>query len=121
MLKKVLNKLSEYIKIILSKFGVKKNFEINGHLIQLDYTSSIPDFMTCFPKYDRFLPHLVKYLPKESLVIDVGANVGTSVIAMASNNDKIEYLSIEADEYFFKLLKKILSVLRKKKILKFQF
>jgi len=115
MLKKVLNKLSEYTKIILKKFGVKRNFEINGHSIELDYESSIPDFMTIFPKYDRFLPHLVKYLPKESLVIDVGANVGTTVIAMASSNDKIEYLSIEADEYFFKLLKKILSVLRKKK------
>ena len=116
MLKKVLNKLSEYTKIILAKFGVKRNFEINGYSIQLDYTSSIPDFMTSFPKYDRFLPHLVKYLPKESLVIDVGANVGTSVIAMASNNDKIEYLSIEADEYFFKLLKKNIERAKKKKV-----
>ena len=56
-----------------------------------------------------------KYLPKESLVIDVGAKVGTSVIAMASNNDKIEYLSIEADEYFFKLLKKNIERAKKKK------
>lgn len=114
MLKKVLNKLSEYKKIILSKLGIKKNFEINGHSIQMDYASNIPDFTNHHLKYDRFLPHLVKYLPKNSLVIDVGANVGTTVIAMATSNNEIEYLSIEADESFFKDLKKNIEQAKKK-------
>jgi len=45
-------------------------------------------------------------LPKNSLVIDVGANVGDTLVGMLGNNEKLEYLCIEASSDFFSDLKK---------------
>jgi FkbM family methyltransferase len=54
--------------------------------------------------YDRFLPHLAKYLPANSAVIDVGANVGDTLAAMYSSNPELNFTCIEPDDEFFSLL-----------------
>jgi FkbM family methyltransferase len=58
------------------------------------------------PLYDRFLPHLAKYLPDNSLVVDVGANVGDTLAAMYRSNDCLGFVCIEPDETFFSILKR---------------
>jgi FkbM family methyltransferase len=61
------------------------------------------------PKYDRFLPHLVKFLKSGETVIDVGANVGDSLAAMAENNSAVNYICIEPDDTFFHFLTRNIS------------
>lgn len=84
-----------------------------------DVLYQFPTFPLCLPKdhmlpfyqqehplYDRFLPHLAKYLLPGEIVIDVGANCGDSLAAMCSNNPYLRYICIEPDPDFFSYLEK---------------
>jgi len=106
MLKKIFKKLMWYKNALLKFLGVKRSYRINNHTIKIDFTHKLPDYQNANPLYDRFLPHLVKYLPEKSVVIDVGANVGDTLAGMAGSNDKLKYLCIEASKDFFSDLKK---------------
>jgi len=106
MIKKILNKLNWYKRLIYSKLGVKRNYNINGFSISIDYTHKLPEYQSNHPNYDKFLPHLVKYLAKDSLVIDIGANIGDTLAGMVGGNEKLKYLCIEAAEEFFNDLEK---------------
>jgi FkbM family methyltransferase len=112
MLKRILYKINWYKRILLTSFGVKRAYQISNYSMQLDFTHRLPDYQNAHPFYDRFLPHLVKYLPDNTLVIDVGANVGDTLIGMLGNNDRLEYLCIEASHEFFSDLKKNVQSLR---------
>lgn len=54
--------------------------------------------------YDRFLPHLARYLPEGGTVVDIGANCGDTLAAMVSENPRLNYVCIEPDDRFFGLL-----------------
>ena len=54
--------------------------------------------------YDRFLPHLAKYLPVGALVVDVGANCGDTLAAMFSSNSNLAFVCVEPDDEFYALL-----------------
>jgi FkbM family methyltransferase len=56
------------------------------------------------PRYDRFLPHLVRYLVPHSTVLDVGANCGDSLASMIATNAGLHYVCFEADPGFFRYL-----------------
>lgn len=103
--KEILNKLNWYKRLIYSKLGIKRIYNINGFYISIDYTHKLPDYQSKHPNYDKFLPHLVKYLAKDLLVIDIGANIGDTLTGMVGSNDKLKYLCIEAAEEFFNDLK----------------
>ena len=78
-----------------------KNHELilpPGHLL------SLYDYL--YPEYDEFISKLVVGLDKNQSAIDIGANVGDTLIRLINSNSKIKYYSIEADKYFFKYLKK---------------
>ena len=106
MIKKVQNKINRYMRLLLTSFGIKRKYQINNYSIQIDFNHRLPEYQSNHPFYDKFLPHLVQYLPDNSLVIDVGANVGDTLVGMLGNNDKLEYLCIEASDDFFSDLKK---------------
>jgi FkbM family methyltransferase len=59
-----------------------------------------------YPKYDKFISELVVNINENESVIDIGANVGDTLVRLIGSNSKPNYYSIEADEYFFKYLKK---------------
>jgi FkbM family methyltransferase len=65
---------------------------------------ALPRYQRRHRKYDRFLPHLVRYLQAPGTVIDVGANVGDTLAAMAAENGALDYVCIEADADFHALL-----------------
>jgi FkbM family methyltransferase len=113
MLRIILNKIDWYKRVLLTILNIKRKYDIKGYKIKLDYTHLLPDYKNDNPYYDSFLPHLVKYLPAKSLVIDVGANVGDTLAGMIANNDKIQYLCVEADDDFFNDLKKNVGTLSK--------
>ena len=76
----------------------------NGLEIEIDFLHALPDYQRIHSNYDKFLSEFVKLLPSDSVVVDVGANVGDSLAAMAGSNDQLEYVCIEADPEFFEEL-----------------
>lgn len=75
-----------------------------GHLL--------PHNQKKYMQYDRFLPHLAKYLAKGDLIIDVGANVGDTVAGMLDANPHLEFICIEPDDMFFNYLNKNINIIR---------
>ena len=113
MFNKIFNRtIWKFIRVLLASLGIKRKYDINGYSIQIEYTHLLPDYQNKHPRYDRFLPYFVKFLPEKSLVIDVGANIGDTLVGMVANNQKIEYLCIEASNEFFKNLQKNVELLK---------
>lgn len=74
--------------------------------IQLPTDHMLPVYQKQHPKYDRFLPHLAKYLQPSATVIDVGANVGDTLAGMVEQNSTVSFVCIEPDDLFYQLLEK---------------
>ena len=55
--------------------------------------------------YDKFLPHFSEYLPSDTAVIDVGANVGDTVVGMCQKNPRLQYVCIEANNDYYNKFK----------------
>ena len=55
--------------------------------------------------YDQFLPVLANRLPKNSIVVDVGANIGDSCKGMYISNSGLNFVCVEPDAKFFEYLK----------------
>jgi FkbM family methyltransferase len=66
----------------------------------------LPLYQPRHPRYDRFLPLLALHLSPDETVVDVGANVGDTLAAMADRNARLRYVCIEADEVFFGWLRR---------------
>ncbi len=81
------------------------DFTCGRYSIRLPKSHLLPTYQRDHALYDRFLPILAQHLPDDALVIDVGANVGDTVAAMASRNDRLHYVCIEPEATFFNLLK----------------
>ena len=71
------------------------------HLLSLYNNKKIATYRD----YDNFLPNFIK--DKNGLtILDIGANVGDTLVRMLSANKDHKYYCIEADNFFFKYLKK---------------
>jgi tRNA G46 methylase TrmB len=58
----------------------------------------LPIYQRAHPKYDRFLPHLVKYFNSAKyIVVDIGANVGDSLAGMIEKNSKLNFINPSPD------------------------
>jgi len=91
------------IRILLK---IDQKILINGQELILPPGHTLSLYNYLYPKYDKFILKLVKNLNKNQSVIDIGANVGDTLIRLVNANSEPKYYSIEADEYFFKYLKK---------------
>jgi FkbM family methyltransferase len=94
-----------------SKLSIFQKFE--EYAIELTPDHLLPAYQKNHPKYDRFLPVLVTYLERGCVIVDVGANVGDSLAAMAEKNKVASYICIEADELFFQILEKNVITIKK--------
>lgn len=88
----------------LSRKPIK--YKILGFPLILSPNHGLPRIQGSHPQYDRFLPHLARYLDPGEIVIDVGANCGDTLVTMFLNNDDLQYVCIEPDETFFRYLRK---------------
>ena len=105
---KIYIKIEWLFRVFLNTLGLKRKYLIDDISISIDYVHRLPDYQRDHPKYDKFLPFFVKYLPNNSIVVDVGSNVGDTVVGMCQKNPNLEYLCIEADKkYFNDLLKNV--------------
>jgi len=64
----------------------------------------LPVYLKKYPAYDRFLPTLGALLPPDSVVIDVGANVGDTAISMYARNSRLNFLCVEPSQVFYRFL-----------------
>jgi FkbM family methyltransferase len=82
-----------------------KPYTIGEHTILLNREHLLPEYQSRHRLYDRFLPILCKQFDHPDLwIIDVGANVGDTAVAVAQAC-RNPILCIEGDDDFFDLLK----------------
>jgi len=87
-------------------FKIDQKILINGQELILPPGHLLSMYNYLYPKYDKFISELVINIKKNESVIDIGANVGDTLVRLINSNSEPKYYSIEADEYFFKYLKK---------------
>ena len=63
-------------------------------------------YESIYPKYDRFLPNVIREIKENEVIIDIGANIGDTLFRLLNINSKPYYYCIEADNFFFEYLKK---------------
>ena len=80
------------------------SLKIGSVSIDLPPTHALPGYMQSFRNYDRFLPMLVRELAPQTWVLDVGANCGDTLAGMVAANAQLNFLCVEADDYFFEYL-----------------
>jgi len=64
----------------------------------------LPEYLQQYPHYDRFLPRLARHVPAGTTIVDVGANVGDTLAAMAPAAPHAHFLCIEPDPTFYRYL-----------------
>jgi FkbM family methyltransferase len=99
MINKILKKIRHYI-------SSKKKVFFGSFELSLPLGHKLPVYLSVHKKYDQFLPFLVSFFGESEIVIDVGANCGDTVAAMAISNSKLKYVCIEPDTSFFEFLEK---------------
>jgi FkbM family methyltransferase len=108
MLLKKSNIFTRILKKIVKKIRIHNKtpilYQYKNFSITLPSNHLLPEYQNAHPKYDRFLPHLVKYISESDTVIDVGANVGDTLAGMVEQNFAAKYICIEADEIFYSYL-----------------
>lgn len=102
-MRKVKKLLNRFKKIDSDK---KIVFKYDHFWIHLPSDHLLPTYQKQHKKYDRFLPHLARYIEDKKTVIDVGANVGDTLAGMFNSNPKLDYVCIEPDIIFFDYLEK---------------
>lgn len=81
-----------------------KQYKIGAHIVLLNQEHLLPDYQSQHRLYDRFLPILCgQFDHLDHWIIDVGANVGDTAVAIAQAC-RNPLLCIEGDDEFFKLL-----------------
>ena len=106
MVSKIKRKIRQY-----SKFPIL--YQYKDFSIKLPANHLLPEYQNAHPKYDRFLPHLVKYATSSDTIVDIGANVGDTLAGMAEKNSTSNYICIEPDDTFYKHLEENINRIKK--------
>jgi len=81
-----------------------RRYVVDGVAITLPKGHLLDWYQKLHPKYDRWLPVLAAHLPRDSVVIDVGANIGDSAVPFLRRN--IRTVCVEPSGFFQKYLSK---------------
>src|SRR5258708_39473052 len=87
-----------------SLLGLKTEYRYRNFSIRLPADHLLPFYQSMHATYDKFLPHLVRYLEPPATIIDIGANCGDTLAGMYDANDRLSYICVEPDEVFFQYL-----------------
>ncbi len=87
-----------------SLLGLKTEYRYGNFSLRLPANHLLPFYQSMHGTYDKFLPHLVRYLEPNATVIDVGANCGDTLAGMYDSNNQLSYICVEPDEVFFEYL-----------------
>ncbi len=81
----------------------RRTYAIGLYRIKIPPHIALPDIQKKHTLYDRFLPVLAKHLDSKKLIIDVGANIGDTAIAILQQCQN-PMLCVEASDYFYSYL-----------------
>ncbi len=87
------------IDVIEQLITLDREFLIGEYVLKLKESHVIDKFYNKYPLYDRFLPVLCSEF--YGLVIDIGANIGDTAIAIFSQNKNLFIVGVEPDPIFF--------------------
>ncbi len=76
---------------------------IGGYSIELPAGAALPHYQSKHRLYDRFLPLLAQHVDGDGLIVDVGANVGDTAVAMLQHC-RNPFLCVEPSEVFLPFL-----------------
>ncbi|MCU7494818.1 MAG: FkbM family methyltransferase [Ignavibacteria bacterium] len=93
-----------------AKRALRSKYRIGKYFIKITPGFPLPDYQSLNKLYDHFLPVLAKYLDSQKLIIDVGANIGDTAIALVQSCSN-PLLCIEASDEFFPYLRDNLKLL----------
>ncbi|MGA2046560.1 MAG: FkbM family methyltransferase [Terracidiphilus sp.] len=101
---RIANRLSSSMRKVRTLLGMTIEYRYDKFSIKLPAEHLLPVFRKSDNLYDRFLPHLSRYLMPQSTVIDVGANCGDTLAAMCESNSDLRFICVEPDPLFFRFL-----------------
>ena len=113
MLTRLIKKLYHFKSLLLDILDIKRDYNVNKYSIKISYLHKLNYLQEYHPYYDKFLSYIVKYLPVNSVVVDIGAHIGDTLVNMVSGNSKLNYICIEADKKFFLQLEENIKILKK--------
>jgi len=103
-------KLSKLIKAFIPpifyeifKLRVKNTYDIGLIKVKIPSNHNLPNFQKAHRLYDRFLPVLAKNINCDKIIVDVGANIGDTAIALVQNC-KNPMILIEPSQVFLPYL-----------------
>lgn len=89
---------------------LRTSYKIGDITISIPRHIDLPNVQKSHPLYDRFLPVLCKHLTGPKTIVDVGANIGDTAVAMAQHCSN-PILCIEPSPHFYPYLTKNLELL----------
>ena len=95
--------LLERLRLILD---IDQKFYIGKYKLILPPKHLFTYFKTRYVNYDKYLNKVVNKIEHNQTVIDIGANVGDSLLQIINKNKYLNYYCIEGDNFFFEYLKK---------------
>lgn len=87
-------------KIKKNKKILNQEYFFGNYKVILKENHVLANYQQSFPLYDRFLPLLCSSF--NGLIIDIGANIGDTTIAIFSKNTKSFIVGVEPDAFFYK-------------------
>lgn len=107
-----MNIFNKFIKKEITEDIQLKDIEyvIEEQKVLLPANHLLPKFQTENKLYDRFLPVLSKCLPNEKIIVDIGANVGDTVVSMIQHSNNTFFCVEPSNEFYEYLKKNILSL-----------
>jgi FkbM family methyltransferase len=106
LLRTVSDRLRRALRKLRIIFDVDVECRVGDLVIALPADHLLPTYKKDHKLYDRFLPHLSKFLEPGTTVIDVGANCGDTLASMWVASKSLAYVCIEPDDVFFEYLEK---------------
>ncbi len=113
IIKKIQIKLSWWSRVVLSYFGIKRKYFIGKYFLYIDYIHRMPDYRQDHKLYNKFLPHIIKYLEPNTVIVDIGSNVGDTLVEMINSTTNFDFVCIEANEKTYQYLEENINVLNK--------
>ena len=92
------------------KSAIIGKYQIGKYNIRIPANFALPVFQKQSKLYDRFLPVLAKHLSSNKIIIDVGANIGDTALAILQQC-KNPIICIEPSDVFFPYLEENLKLL----------
>jgi FkbM family methyltransferase len=79
--------------------AVDREYKLGEYKIILKHNHMLDKYQSLFPLYDKFLPLLCSDF--KGLIVDIGANIGDTSIAIFSKNKSSFIVGVEPDDTFY--------------------